>query len=241
MSAHKKIGKIFTLLLGFPLFLGGLYFFYPSFKFALRSDSIKASVTNNIVESCNRRKNFKWVSYECFRTEVSFEYEGKRYKAKIPGTRTSAYPAGETLNLSIDPRDPYKVRTFRDLWTMPIVLFLPSFIFGSIGLFLLLKVHRQNKQVSRLKSEGKSIRAKVISIDHDHSITVDGKNPFILSAEFSLPSLEEPVVAQISELWRNPKLTGEIGDDGTVEVRYDPTDPRICTVILRKKRHHKVG
>lgn len=236
MSRKLKIGLVF-ILLG-TLSLGeGLYSGYNSINFNAKAVNVESSVTRNIQETCNGQKR----KYTCYNPEVSYEYAGQKYKKILSERSSNMYTPGEKIDLKHDPANPHGALSTKSLWLNPILFCLYGFIFGGVGVLLLRNHIRRKKIEENLLKRGVSIRATVVDIGIDKSITVNGIHPYMIRAQFNNPTSNRPIIVVRSELWHDPKASGEISADNTIEVLYDSTNPQQCMIVLGDNKKLKAA
>jgi hypothetical protein len=238
MSVGVKIGSIFSLV-GIPIFVGGLYWTYNSVKLSRSTVDVLGSVSENIQDECRRSKNKG--TYTCFQPVVQYQHAGKKYEVALSERSSSQYKIGEKFSLKLDPKNPGSAISTSELWYGPLFFTLFGAVFGSVGVGFLRSHFRRKKLEAELLVTGTSIRASVIEVGLNRFITVNGANPFKVRAQFSDPITNTPVVAQSPDLWYDPVQAGEISEDNTVEVLYDPKDAKRCMIVLGKTRTMKAA
>ncbi len=235
MSVKFKIGLVFSLI-GTSLFVGGLFWAYNSAKFTMSAVQVSGSVIRSIQDVCSRKENKRRISYTCYQPVVQYQHTGQNYEVSLSERSSSQPTIGEKIELKVDPKNPGSASTNSGLWMGPIFLTIFGSIFGGVGLLMLRSHFYRKKLEAELQLTGASIRALVIEIGPNRSVSVNGRHPFLLRAQFKDPKTNSTVVAELTELWHDPVYAGEVAEDNTVEVLYDRNDSKRCMIVLGKTK-----
>jgi hypothetical protein len=240
MSVKFKIGLVFSLI-GTPIFAGGLFWAYNSAMYSMSAVQVSGSIIQSVQDVCSRTENNRSVNYTCYQPVVQYQHAGQSYKLSLSERSSSQYTIGEKIELKVDPKNPGEASTNSGLWLGPIFLTIFGSLFGGIGLLILRSHFRRKKLESELLATGASIRALVIEIGPNRSVSVNGVHPFMIRAQFNDPNTNLTVVAELAELWHDPVHAGEIAEDNTVEVLYDRKDSKRCMIVLGKTKKIKAA
>jgi hypothetical protein len=238
MRVKGYIGLIFSSVSILELCVG-LFWGYNSFVFYRSVTSVSGKVVENIQETCSGKNG----SYTCFRPVIEIEYLKKKYKKILSERSSDQYQIGEIREILIDSRNPEskKASSFIDLFLFPILLTVTALIVGIPGVLLFRSYYLRKKLEDYLLVSGAPIRASVIEVGINRSISRNGMNPFMIRAQFNAPITNIPVVVVEDEIWHDPTSSGDIAKDNTVEVLYDRNDPKRCMIVLGKSKNAKAA
>lgn len=240
MSVKLKIGSVFSVV-GFSVLTGGLYWGYSSFQFVKTAVDVTGSIVRNVQDVCTSESNGKRRSYTCYQPIVSYDYASKSYETSLSERSSDMYTIGEKVELKVDPKNPAEALSSTGLWMGPGILSFLGFVFGSVGGLLLRSHFRLKKKEGDLLLRGAQVKAVVIDIGVNRSITVNGSHPFFVRAQFNDPRTNAPIVAEATELWHDPVLSGDVAEDKTVDVLYDSQDPKRCMIVFGEHKKLKAA
>jgi len=163
--------------------------------------------------------------YDTFAPVVSFRVKGsERTFTSSTSARPAAYQPGEAVTVLYDPANPAdaRIRSFSELYLLPLILFGIGLPFTGLGVGLLVWQRRKAQAREWLKLNGLRRQAAFVEVRHDTSVRVNGRSPYRIACEFKL-SNGTTRSYQSDMLWRDPTplLKGP-----TVEVLVDPNDER---------------
>lgn len=233
MSINKKIGWPF-LCIGSSLLAGGLVWGYSSIQFAAKAVQVTGNVIELVQHSCTSKTGSVSRRSTCYEPVVEYKIENQTHRTAGLMRSNLKYQIGETFDLIVDPKSPQEARTSFGLWFGPILLVILGGVFTSIGGFLLRSHFLRKKLKAELQRSGVRLRAPVLEVGFNKNITVNGRHPYKIIAQFSSSSSPVPILVKSEELWYDPIAAGQIGEDQTVDVIYDPQDPQRCIIDLKE-------
>lgn len=141
------------------------------------------------------------------------------------GSDPPSYSRGDAVEVLYDPRNINKARlkSFAELWLGPSIFAGLGVIFGGIGLGILLFQRRQGGARRWLQAGGRRIEADYEGVELNTSLTVGGRNPFRILAQWQDPMTSRIHVFHSENLWFDPQKYIE---RKTLTVYVDPNNPK---------------
>ncbi|MEI7441838.1 MAG: DUF3592 domain-containing protein [bacterium] len=240
MNTLGKIGITF-LLVGILILVGGLYWTQSTISFVGRAQALEASVVSTNEETCESSSKNR-STYTCYRPVVTYTLEGKSYEVGLPETSSEKPMIGSKIAVYIDPKVPQEARSQGfGTWMGPMFLNLFGLVFSAVGFFAFRSYLRTKRLIKTLLMRGLSASGKVVFCGYDQSIKVNGRSPFRIEAIFKVPLTGEVIRARtLEELWIPPESFG-ITVDSSVQVLFDPQNPKQCMVVLPKDSSVRVA
>lgn len=133
-----------------------------------------------------------------------------------------SYYEGEIVEVFYQERAPQdaKINGYFSLWGFPTILGGLGILFFLVGFSIILFGKLKNNKVEFLKKNGLPIKAKIKSVFVNGSLTVNGRNPYKISAQWECPESSEVHVFNSENIWFDP--TDHISDeDVTVLIEKD--------------------
>ena len=168
--------------------------------------------------------------------EVSYTYHDRLYETPV-SEYSSSMREGDSIKLYVSQDNPEHVRT-------EMLLFLPSLIFGIVGLpilivgavfLIILKSKKRKKQM--LLKNGKAVDAVVTGGQKNYNLTVNGKHPWKLECKYEDIYSGETYLYSSYNVWKDPALY--IGQN--VRVYVDRNNPKKYYVDVDSLRTEQNG
>lgn len=215
-----------------------LGWFVYSAEFDYRSINVDARLIGQKTEKCpfryGRTGRTSRPSRTCYRPEAEYYIAGTRYSSILPETRDFYYPNSTRFQLKVDPRSPTKARNVESLWSGPIFFAIYGSVFWIVGRLLRKHAFRKQRLINDLQNSPHRVRGRVTYVGPNTSIKVDLGHPWIVKAEWTHPSTGQTHTATtLEELTKVIQSNGQLEADGTVEVRFDPLNPKRAAIFLR--------
>jgi Protein of unknown function (DUF3592) len=117
-----------------------------------------------------------------------------------------AYHIGELVPVLYDEAAPFKARidSFFSIWGGPIVVGGLGTVFLSIGGLMIIVPRMRAKADDRLAHEGIAVDADLQGVDLNTALTVNGKNPFRITAQWHDPATSRLYVFVSHNIWFDP-------------------------------------
>jgi hypothetical protein len=142
-----------------------------------------------------------------------------------------SYQVGETVPVLYLPSNPYraKIDSFFFLWGGPVILASLGSFFFLIGGGFIATARLQKRTDNRLMQEGVPVQAEVQQIDLDKDISVNGRHPFRVVAQWQDPTTAQIHVFESHNVWFNPS---KFIKHNQVRVFMDRSNPKRYYVDL---------
>jgi len=225
----KRIGLVFTLvfgLVGLGLLVGA--FFAVTHTLSFRSISKTAEgVVVDLVESRGDKGS------TLYKPVVEWADPAGR-KRRFTGSVASSPPSysrGEKVALRYDPSNPESARvdSFMENWFVGLSLSLMGMVFTAIGAGFGIHGWIRRKNLQWLSAHGTRIQAKFTGVDVNTRLRVNGRSPWVLTAQWQDPKSGVVHTFTSDSIWFDPT---EFVKGPTLEVIYNPEKPSIYTVDL---------
>ncbi len=246
MATFKFPAFIFFIL-GCCLFVGGGYWLVSTIGFAGRAKIVSGVITKQIEETCQREtgtgNSRHTVSYPCYQPFVKYEFQSKTHEVGMTARSSSSYETGSPVELMIDPQNPSRAEfNGGQIWMFPIALLAMGAIFGSVGFFLLRSIYRRENQIKSLSANGRMVVGKVTYCGPNKSLSVNGRNPWVVEASWIHPESQQVYVAKtLQELWHDPVQMGQVVTNGPVQIKFNTKNPNQSMIVLGSATLSKVG
>lgn len=150
---------------------------------------------------------------------------GQTHRVTASGSSSSpGYDIGEKVRLRYDPQHPATARLdgFMDNWFLPTLFGGMGLVFGGVAAGIVLTAAAGRRRRAELLQRGQRIEAKVIAVDLDRSLRVNGQHPWRIQAQWLDPQTQTMCVFHSETIWYDPsELVPE-----TIGVWIDPQRPR---------------
>ena len=245
MSVEKLVGFVFSGV-GVAVITGGVFWAKNSWEYSNRAVKVNGQLIDQLTEVCESTSGSgssrRTTTYTCYRPVVKYKIAGETHESNLSETSSQQYSESDTFELYVDPQKPKEASTAAGLFVGPLFLLVFGGVFAMVGGFLLRSWMRRARIIKELEFSGSQIQGKVIYCGPNRSISKNGRNPWVVEAQWVHPSSGKTIVAKtLEELWYDPAVAGLISQDGMVEVRYNPMSPDKCMVCLPKVSNLKAG
>lgn len=123
------------------------------------------------------------------------------------------YHIGETVPVLYEGTPPFKARidSFFSLWGATIIVGGIGTIFLLIGALLIIVPRMSARADDRLRQEGVAVEADLQSVALNTAVTVNGRNPFRITAQWQDPATSRVYVFVSRNIWLDPSkyITGK--------------------------------
>lgn len=142
-----------------------------------------------------------------------------------------SYHRGENVVVLYDPAQPQRARIdgFFSLWGAPLILGVLGTVFSGIGSGIMLFGRVSRRRDEELMLNGRPIQAEFQAVEQNTSLTVNGRHPWRVTAQWQDPATTMVHVFHSHNLWYDP--TGYI-DRKQIMVFVDTANPKKYHVDL---------
>lgn len=150
-----------------------------------------------------------------------------------------AYSVGETVEVLYTPTDVQeaKINSFSALWGGFLVMLILGMIFSSIAGLMFLIGKLRSRRKNHLQRNGVVVEAEFQSVSRNHSISVNGQNPFVIVCQWPDPVTSAVHVFKSESLWFDPSSYIK---DKTIRVFVERNNPKkfhVDVSFLPKLKH----
>lgn len=199
------IGGIFFTI-GVALLIVGGAVLHENSTFAAHAAKAQGEVTALTWHASSDSQNGNTQGY--YYPTVEFQAaDGRRIQIiSTSGSNPAAYARGETVTVLYDPVHPghATIDSFGERWVGPIILGGLGTVFSLIGGTLLAIALRRKKVRAWLAQHGTRVQAKFEDIDLDTSLEVNGRNPWVITAQWQHPTTRKIYVFESDSIWFDP-------------------------------------
>ena len=122
------------------------------------------------------------------------------------GSNPPSYSLGETVEVLYLPTNPQeaKLNYFSDLWAATVVMLVMGVPFLSVGIIIFLIGRLKNRKKDYLTRSGVVVDAQVQSVEPNHRLSINGRNPFVIVCHWLNPATSEVHVFESENIWFDP-------------------------------------
>ena len=225
----KRSGLVFTLIFGL-IGLGMLIgcFFAVSSTLSFRGKSkVGEGVVVELVES---RGDKGGTMYKPVVEWTSPDGKKRRFTGSVASSPPS-YARGEKAMLRYEPANPESARldSFMENWFAALILGLLGSVFFAVGAGVGIYGWRKKKAVEWLRAHGTKIQAKFTGVDLNTSLKVNGRSPWVLTAQWQNPADQAIYTFRSDSIWFDPS---EFVKGETLDVLINPAKPSMHHIDL---------
>ncbi len=135
-----------------------------------------------------------------------------------------AYHVGETVRVLYRSGSPEQARIdgFFSLWGGALIVGILGSVFALVGLGMVLVPMLRQRRAAQLRASGRRIEAAFQGVEHNTSLTVNGRHPFCVISQWQNPATSQVHVFRSDNLWFDPS---EYITRTQIPVYIDPADP----------------
>lgn len=193
--------KYFFAVIGLGMLLGAAAVRSHTASFVARATRTQGTVTALVSQRSTGNNS---VSY---RPVVRFQAGEQRivFSSSV-ASNPPAYSVGETVEVLYLESNPYdaKIDSFSSLWFFPALLGAMGAIFLALGGGLILLPAFTQRTDERLMHEGRPVEADFQGVSPNTAISVNGRCPYRVTAQWLDPSTSRVRVFQSHNVWFDP-------------------------------------
>ena len=213
-----KIARTIILLVGSGLLIGAWFLYSNTREFIATAMTVPGVVVDLKVSTSDDSSTYAPV----------FEFmtlDGESFTViSSAGSNPPAYSRGEAVQVFYQADDPYdaKIDGFFSLWGGAVIVGTLGAIFFCVGVAIVLVPLFSRRKHGRLRSTGRPVVTKVISLREDTSVTMSGRHPYRIVTQWQNPVTTKVHVFDSESLWFDPS---EYMANRDITVYIDPNDP----------------
>lgn len=143
-----------------------------------------------------------------------------------------AFAIGERVAVYYDPQNPERARidSFTENWIGSLIVGGIGLIFLLIGLLFVLPPLLGKRRAADLLATGTPVQAEVVDVELNGGLSINGRNPYRIVAQWLNPQTNKLHVFRSANLWFDP---GPYISESLVTVMIDPTNPKRYSMDTR--------
>lgn len=143
-----------------------------------------------------------------------------------------SFDIGERVAVYYDPQDPERARidSFEQNWIGSLIVGGIGSVFLAIGLLFVLPPLFARRRASELLATGTAVQAEVVDVELNGSLSINGRNPYRIVAQWLNPQTNKLHVFRSDNLWFDP---GPYITESLVTVMIDPANPKRYSMDTR--------
>lgn len=217
MGIVKVIGVVFSLI-GLGSLIGLPFAVKSTTRFLAAAQTAEGEVTDVVSE---RDSDGDLVQYPIV-TFTSRDGEQVQFKGS---TSTSSSNVGTKVTVKFVPGDEQnaKIDGFLDVWGLVLFLSVFGIGFGGLGGLALVMGIRMGWIEKDSPEYTQSLQAKIIGIERDTSVKINGRSPWRVLAQAHDPATNSVREFKSKAIWYDPH---EYITQDTIQVKCHPVNPR---------------
>lgn len=193
--------KYVFAVIGLAMLVGAIWSFTSTREFLAT-----AVTTEGVVTEMVRSRSSDSTTYS---PVVEFTTESGELieHSSTSGSNPPSYDVGEKVTVYYQPGQPHraKISGFFSLWGLATIFGIMGSVFFFIGGGWIAYGWHRAKEVDSLKRTGTPILAEIQSVQPNTSLTVNGRNPYQITAQWLSPYDNKVYVFNSENLWFDPR------------------------------------
>ncbi len=203
MKAIKIIKYVFTII-GIGMLVGAFFMYKSANEFLETSITAEGTVID-LLRSRSSSSSDNSITYKPL---VEFtEKEGNRIEfSSSTSSNPPSYSVGEKVEVLYNPESPNKakIKGFFSIWGGVTIVGILGFVFFTIGSSIFLFDKKKSNLLKHLKQNGTRIDTDFQSVAINHSLTVNGRNPFQIISQWQDPATSKLHIFTSDNIWFDP-------------------------------------
>ncbi|MEE8434142.1 MAG: DUF3592 domain-containing protein, partial [bacterium] len=127
-------------------------------------------------------------------------------KVSSTSSNPPSYFEGERIRVLYIPSNPQdaSIKAFFSLWGGSVIVGALGLVFFLIGGGMVLFPILRGKKEAHLREHGEAVQAEIQSVDYNERVEVNGKNPYIITAQWQDPKTSDLHVFTSANIWFDP-------------------------------------
>lgn len=192
--------KYLFLLVGGLLLLGAVASYQSANRFL--EEAVSAT---GVVVALEEQRGDGTVSYHPVVVFLDESKKTVRFTSSV-GSSPAAYRKAEQVPVLYLPGQPEDARIdrFFEHWGASLIMSILGAPFFLIGLSIVLFGMRKKRKQDYLQKHGMPVMAEFQEVERNHSLSVNGKNPYIIVCHWLNPQTSEIHVFESENIWFDP-------------------------------------
>lgn len=145
---------------------------------------------------------------------------------------TPSFDIGERVTVYYDPQNLERARidSFEQNWIGSLILGGIGAVFLALGLLFVLPPLFGKRRAAELLATGTPVQAEVVDVELNGGLSINGRNPYRIVAQWLNPQTNKLHVFRSENLWFDP---GPYISESLVTVMIDPANPKRYSMNTR--------
>lgn len=224
--------KYVCALVGVGLLIGAGVSLAHTRSFLAQASRTQGTVVALLPRFSNNSSNSSNSTSPTFAPMVRFSHNGQVIDfTSSASSNPPSYRVGESVPVLYLPTPPFQARidSFFSLWGTGAILGGLGVIFLAVGGLMIIVPRMRAQSDDRLKHEGVAVEADLQGVGLNTTVTVNGRNPFRITAQWQDPATSRVYVFVSRNIWFDPSkyISGK-----SVRVFIAPNNPKRYYVDL---------
>lgn len=218
MKLFKVVGGIFAII-GFAALAALAISIMNTNKFISSSVVTQGEVSDIVIRTSKdsdgntTRSRFPVVRFQ--------DQQGNSIEFESSTSTSSGTSIGQPVEVRYLPQNPQKARissSFMDMWGLSVIFGIFGVAFAGLGIPFFWLGIKDDLNEKKALTYSKEIQATITGVSQNQSISVNGRHPFRIEAQWHNPDTNEMHIFFSKNFWYNP--SGFLKD--TILVKADP-------------------
>ncbi|MGJ8743137.1 DUF3592 domain-containing protein [Polaribacter sp.] len=226
MKALNIIKYIFTIV-GVGMLVGASFLYKNTSEFLKNSIETEGEVIEMIRSRSSSNESLMYKPLVQF-----YDVNGNVIEfASSVSSSSPSYGIGEKVAVLYTAESPNKakIKGFFTIWGGILILGIMGAVFSAVGLSFFIYRKRKENRLKHLKQNGKRIEADFKNVILNRSLTVNGRNPYQVIAQWQNPATSKLYVFSSENIWFDPT---EFVNTDKIKVLIDKKNPKIYQVDI---------
>lgn len=233
-----KMKKMIPVIIFLIFAVAGIGMIIGSFTMLKMEKSITdgaVEITAHITDIQSHRDSDGDMDYDVF---VSYEYDGVMYEDRKINSYSSNMYIGEELTLLYNPLHPAWLTVKGSERIGFYIMFSMGTVFFLVGISCPIYWLIARAKTKRILNAGYVLHATVDSITYNTSVTMNGRNPFVIYCSYYDPMQNLTYRFKSDNLWTDPGYVFQPGDP--IEVAVNPNNYKHYHVKAEERINQRV-
>jgi hypothetical protein len=219
LKVFKIVGAIFSLI-GVAALIGAIISIFTTKEFIANSILTKGEIIEIVTKkSTDSDGHTSYSDYPVIRFKDQKNNSIEFQSSSSVSSNISVGQISDVRYLPEDPNNAKMANSFMDMWFLPVLLGIFGVVFTGLGIpFFWLGIKDQINEKKSL-TYSKVIEVPIKSVSQNRSITVNGRSPFQIEAQWLNPDTNEIHIFKSKNFWYDPS---DYLNKETILVKADP-------------------
>ena len=221
--AVNKLVALPFIIAGIVFAVAGYFLYNNNQKFK----SIAKETNATIIE----------INSEDTRVKVEFNADNKKYTVEL-SEYSSSMKVGGSITVYYDPSNPENVRSTVG-GTISYIFMGLGIVVAVSGLFVMIKTNLKYRRYMNVESSGIRKDAKIVSVDMDNTVNLNGKNPYYVTCQGLNPISGRDEYFRSTNIWIDARKIIEDNHIEILPIYIDQNNSTNYTVDIKEIEKYK--